>query len=64
MSLTHVICSVKNIRIEELHRLLMLHIENKDYKFQEYDEAIKYIVQTLNNLIGKPKETKRIGFNT
>ena len=56
--------SAKDIRVEELHRILMLHIENSDYKFQEYDEAIKYIIQALNNLIEKPKETSRIGFNT
>ena len=42
----------------------MFHIENNDYKFQEYDEAIKYVVQALNNLIEKPKEARRIGFNT
>jgi len=56
--------SAKDIRIEELHRLLMLHIENNDYKFQEYDEALNHIVQALNNLIEKPKETRRIGFNS
>ncbi|MCL2706002.1 MAG: hypothetical protein FWE72_07325 [Spirochaetaceae bacterium] len=31
---------LKGIRIEELHKLLMLHIENNDYKFSEYDETI------------------------
>ena len=56
--------SNKDIRTEELHRILMLHIENSDYKFQEYDEAIKHIVQALNSLIEKPKEARRIGFNT
>ena len=52
----------KDIRIEELHRLLMLHIENNDYKFSKHDKAIKQIVQVLNNLIEQPKKTKTIGF--
>ena len=29
----------KDIRIEELNKLLMLHIENNDYKFSEYDDT-------------------------
>ena len=52
----------KDARIEELHKLLMLHIENSDNKFLEYDETIKQIFQTLNKLIEQPKETKKIGF--
>jgi phage regulator Rha-like protein len=51
-------------RITELHKLLMLHIENSNYKFSEYDETIRQIVQALNNLIEQPKPAKRIGFNT
>jgi hypothetical protein len=42
----------------------MLHIENTDYKFSEYDETIRKIVHALNNLIEKPPKTKKIGFNT
>jgi phage regulator Rha-like protein len=56
--------SSKDVRIAELHKLLMLHIENNDYKFSEYDETIRQIVQALNNLIEHPPKTKRIGFNT
>jgi phage regulator Rha-like protein len=52
----------KNIRIEELHKLLMLHIENTDHKFSGYDKTIKQIVLALNNLIAEPPKTKRIGF--
>ncbi|MCL2721622.1 MAG: ORF6N domain-containing protein [Treponema sp.] len=51
-----------NEQITELRRLLMLHIDNNDYKFSEYDKAIKQILFALNNLIEKPKESKRIGF--
>ena len=56
--------TTKDVRIEELHKLLMLHIENNDHKFSEHDEAIRQIVQALNNLIEQPKETKTIGFST
>jgi phage regulator Rha-like protein len=52
----------KDIRIEELYKLLMLHIENTDHKFSGYDKTIKQIVCALNNLIAEPPKTKRIGF--
>jgi len=51
-----------NGQIIELRKLLMLHIENNDYKFSEHDEAIRQIAYALNNLIEKPEETKKIGF--
>jgi len=54
--------SISSVRFEELRKLLMLHIENSDNKFSEHDEAINQIVQVLNNLLEKPKESKRIGF--
>ena len=54
----------KDIRIEELHKLLMLHIENNDYKFSEYDETIKQIIIALNNLIEQPVKNKTIGFHS
>jgi phage regulator Rha-like protein len=54
----------KDARIAEIHKLLMLHIENNDYKFSEYDETIRQIIHALNNLIEQPKKTKTIGFNT
>ncbi|MDR0502795.1 MAG: ORF6N domain-containing protein [Treponema sp.] len=53
-----------NEQITELRKLLMLHIENNDYKFSEHDEAIKQIVSALNNLITQPPKTRKIGFNT
>ena len=53
-----------NEQITKLRKLLMLHIENNDYKFSEYDETIKQIIIALNNLIEQPKETKKIGFRT
>ena len=51
-----------DMRIEELHKLLMLHIENTDSKFSEHDEAIRQIATALNNLIGRPPKAKAIGF--
>ena len=52
----------KDIRIDDLHKLLMLHIENSDHKFSENDKTIRQIVQALNNLIGQPTKTRTIGF--
>jgi hypothetical protein len=56
--------SSNDLRIAELHKLLMLHIENNDYKFTEYDKTIREILRALNNLIEQPRKTKKIGFNT
>ena len=52
----------KDVRIEEIHKLLMLHIESNDHKFSEYDETIRQIVHALNTLIEQPPKTKTIGF--
>ena len=45
-----------NVQIAELRELLMLYIEKNDKRVNE-------IIIALNNLIGQPKETKKIGFN-
>ena len=52
-----------NEQIIELRQLLMLHVKNTDFKFSEYDEAIEDIICALNNLIEKPKKTRKIGFH-
>jgi len=52
-----------DIRIAELQKLLMLHIENTDYKLLEHDKTLEQIIIALNNLIDQPPKTKRIGFN-
>ncbi|MCL2762608.1 MAG: ORF6N domain-containing protein [Treponema sp.] len=49
-------------KISELHRLLMLHIENTDNKFSKHEKTIKQILYALNSLIEQPPKTKRIGF--
>ena len=51
-----------NKELEELRKMLMLHIENCDNKFSEHDKAISQIVKVLNQLIDAPRETKQIGF--
>lgn len=56
--------STKNAEIDELRKMLMLHIENTDNRFAEHDETIKHIITVLNNLIETPRETKKIGFKT
>ena len=51
-----------NEQITELRKLLMLHIENSEYKFSKHDKAIEKIITALNNLIEQPPKTKTIGF--
>lgn len=50
--------------VEELKKMLLLHIENTDNKLSKHDETIKMVIGVLNNLIESPRETKRIGFKT
>jgi phage regulator Rha-like protein len=50
-------------QIAELRKLLMVYIENTDYKLSKHDKTIEQIIIALNNLIEKPPKTKTIGFN-
>jgi len=52
-----------NEQIAELRKLLMVYMENTDYKLSKHDKAIEQIIIALNNLIEKPPKTKTIGFN-
>ena len=55
--------STTDSRIDDLRKMLMLHIENTDNKFSEQDKTINQIIQDLNNLIEQPPKKKRqIGF--
>ena len=54
----------KNTEVEELRKILMLHIDNTDNRFSECNERINKIIEVLNNLIEKPRESKQIGFKT
>lgn len=59
-----IVQSSKNQEIEELKKMLLLHIENTDNKFKQTDKTINQIIAVLNNLTEKPKEAKKIGFKT
>ncbi len=50
--------------IDELRKMLLLHIENCDIKFSEHKMAIKDIVSALNRLMDSPKPKRKIGFST
>ena len=50
--------------MEELRRILLLHIENTDNKFKKQDKTIQSIINVLNNLVETPKEPKQVGFKT
>jgi len=52
-----------NEQVTELRKLLMVYIENTDYKLSKHDKIIEQIIIALNNLIEKPPKTKKIGFN-
>jgi len=52
-----------NEQIAELRKLLMVYIENTDYKLSKHDKTIEQIIIALNNLIEQPPKTKKIGFN-
>jgi phage regulator Rha-like protein len=54
--------SETNEQIAELRKLLMVYIENTDYKISKHDKAIEQIIIALNNLIEQPPKTKKIGF--
>lgn len=53
-----------NRELEELRKMLLLHIENCDNRFLQHEEAMSKIVDVLNNLIDTKKEEKQIGFKT
>ena len=65
VKLRHYVLTKNNINehIDELRKLLMLHIENTDNNFSKHDKIIGQIIIALNNLKEQPPKTKRIGFN-
>ena len=51
--------------IEELKKMLLLHIENCGTKFTEHENTIKDIIHALNSLMKvENTEARKIGFNT
>ena len=49
-------------KLNDLEKVLMLHIDDTNHNFAEHAAMINEIISTLNNLIEKPPETKKIGF--
>ena len=60
----YVLSQSKDEQIAELRKLLMVYIENTDYKLSKHDKAIEQIIIALNNLIAQSPKTQKIGFNT
>ena len=57
---------VKPIRkkLDDLEKVLMLHIDDTNLNFEEHAAIINEIITKLNNLVETPPEPKRkIGFN-
>jgi len=50
-------------KLENLEKVLMLHIDDTNLNFAKQAAIINEIITSLNNLIAQPPKTKRIGFN-
>ena len=50
-------------KLDDLEKVLMLHIDDTNHNFSKHAAVINKIVTSLNNLIEQPPKTKRIGFN-
>ncbi|MDR0322170.1 MAG: ORF6N domain-containing protein [Treponema sp.] len=49
-------------KIDDLEKVLMLHIDDTKHNFKENAAIINKIIASLNNLIVHPPKTKTIGF--
>jgi phage regulator Rha-like protein len=51
-------------KLDDLEKVLMLHIDDTNHNFAEQTAIINEIITTLNSLIeAPPKPTRKIGFN-
>ena len=51
-------------KLDDLEKVLMLHIDDTNHNLEEHAAMINQIITTLNNLIETPpKPRRRIGFN-
>jgi len=50
-------------KLEDLEKVLMLHIDDTNHNFTNQTAVINEIIIALNNLIKKPPKTRQIGFN-
>ena len=65
IDMRHYISKPIRKKLDDLEKVLMLHIDDTNHNFEEYAVTINKIIITLNNLIETPpKPKKRIGFNT
>ena len=48
--------------VEDLRKMLLLHIDKCDNKFEEHENTIDDIIHVLNNLIDSPNPKRTIGF--
>ncbi len=48
--------------LQEIRKLLLLHIEHCDMRFNEQNERINQVIKVLNNLIETPSSKEKIGF--
>jgi hypothetical protein len=51
-------------KIDDLEKVLMLHIDDTNHNLTEHVAMINKIIATLSNLVEKPPKTKTIGFRT
>jgi hypothetical protein len=56
------IAKKKKKKIDDLEKVLMLHIDGTNHNLKEHAAMINKIIATLNNLIEQPTKTKTIGF--
>jgi phage regulator Rha-like protein len=50
-------------KLENLEKVLMLHIDDTNHNFAKQAAIINEIISSLNNLIEQPPKAKKIGFN-
>ncbi|MCL2759374.1 MAG: ORF6N domain-containing protein [Treponema sp.] len=62
IDMRHYIYKPLHKKLGDLEKVLMLHIDDTSHNFAEHAGTINLILTSLNNLIEKPKEAKRIGF--
>jgi len=50
-------------KLENLEKVLMLHIDDTNHNFAKQAAIINEIIASLNKLVEQPPKTKKIGFN-
>ena len=64
IEMRHYIAKPMRKRLDDLEKVLMLHIDDTSHNFAKHAAMINEIIKTLSNLIETPpKPKRRIGFN-